>query len=40
MWTRAKNSKNTMAYLKRSDIPYYYALADAFTICDAYFTRG
>src|SRR4029079_11400902 len=39
-WTRAKNSKNTMAYLKRSDIPYYYALADAFTICDAYFTSG
>ncbi len=40
MWTRAKGSKNTMAYLKRSDIPYYYALADAFTICDAYFTSG
>jgi phospholipase C len=26
----------TMAYLTRSDIPYHYALADAFTICDAY----
>lgn len=26
----------TMAYLNRSDIPYHYALADAFTICDAY----
>ncbi|MFI3198242.1 MAG: phospholipase C, phosphocholine-specific [Methylococcaceae bacterium] len=25
-----------MAYLKRSDIPYHFALADAFTICDAY----
>jgi len=40
MWTRAKGSRNTMAYLKRSDIPYYYSLADAFTICDAYFTSG
>src|SRR5581483_4624736 len=37
MWTRAKNSKNTMAYLTRTDIPYHYALADAFTICDAYY---
>jgi phospholipase C len=26
----------TMAYLTRADIPYHYALADAFTICDAY----
>jgi phospholipase C len=27
----------TMGYMTRSDIPYYYALADAFTICDNYF---
>jgi phospholipase C len=26
----------TMAYLERRDIPYHFALADAFTICDAY----
>ena len=26
----------TMSHLVRSDIPYHYALADAFTICDAY----
>jgi phospholipase C len=26
----------TMGYYTRADIPYYYALADAFTICDAY----
>jgi phospholipase C len=26
----------TMAYLARQDIPFHYALADAFTICDAY----
>jgi phospholipase C len=34
-WVAAK-SPLTMAYLKRSDIPYHYALADAFTLCDAY----
>ena len=26
----------TMGYYTRSDLPYYYALADAFTICDGY----
>ncbi|MBV9510738.1 MAG: phospholipase C, phosphocholine-specific, partial [Caulobacteraceae bacterium] len=26
----------TMGYFTREDIPFYYALADAFTICDAY----
>ncbi len=26
-----------MAYYKREDVPFYYALADAFTICDHYF---
>ena len=26
----------TMGYLTRNDLSYYYALADAFTICDAY----
>lgn len=26
----------TMGYLTRADLPYYYALADAFTICDGY----
>jgi len=34
-WIPAKG-KSTMAYLQRADIPFYYALADAFTICDAY----
>src|SRR5262245_60944681 len=37
LWTRAKNSRNAMAYLVRSDIPYWFALGDAFTICDNYF---
>jgi phospholipase C len=27
----------TMGYYNRADLPYYYALADAFTICDNYF---
>jgi phospholipase C len=26
-----------MSYLTRGDVPFYYALADAFTICDNYF---
>jgi phospholipase C len=26
----------TMGYFTRSDLPFHYALADAFTICDAY----
>ncbi|MDB6045617.1 MAG: phospholipase phosphocholine-specific [Gammaproteobacteria bacterium] len=29
-------SATTMAYLTRRDIPFHYALADAFTVCDAY----
>jgi phospholipase C len=27
---------NTMGYYTRKDIPFYYALADAFTLCDNY----
>jgi phospholipase C len=34
-WVPAK-SATTMAYFTREDIPFHYALADAFTICDAY----
>ncbi|WP_055525350.1 phosphocholine-specific phospholipase C [Streptomyces graminilatus] len=34
-WIQAK-SATTMAYLNRKDIPFHYALADSFTICDAY----
>lgn len=26
----------TMGYFTRADLPFYYALADAFTVCDAY----
>ncbi|MBR7827738.1 phospholipase C, phosphocholine-specific [Actinospica sp. MGRD01-02] len=34
-WIAAKGT-TTMAYLDRDDIPFHYALADAFTVCDAY----
>ncbi|MEU8888442.1 phosphocholine-specific phospholipase C [Streptomyces sp. NPDC048442] len=34
-WIPAK-SAGTMAHLNRGDIPFHYALADAFTVCDAY----
>jgi phospholipase C len=35
-WIAAKGER-TMGYFTRADIPYQYALADAFTVCDAYF---
>ena len=34
-WVPSKGT-TTMAYLTRNDIPFHYALADAFTVCDAY----
>ncbi len=34
-WVAAKGT-TSMAYLTREDVPFHYALADAFTICDAY----
>jgi len=34
-WVPAKGT-TTMAYLTRDDIPFHYALADRFTVCDAY----
>ena len=41
-WIAARRAPNkgsaplTMGYLTREDLPFYYALADAFTICDGY----
>ena len=35
-WVPAKTPL-TMGYFTRSDLPFYYALADAFTICDGYY---
>ena len=34
----AENGPVTMGYYTREDLPFYYALADAFTICDNYFS--
>ncbi len=34
-WIAAKGA-TTMAYYTRDDIPFHHALADAFTVCDAY----
>jgi phospholipase C len=34
-WVPAK-TEETMGYFTRADIPFQYALADAFTICDGY----
>lgn len=31
-----ENAPYVMGYFKREDIPFHYALADAFTICDGY----
>ena len=35
-WVPAKGT-TTMAYLERADAAFHYALADAFTVCDAYY---
>ena len=35
-WVDAKGGLTTLGYLNRSDIPFHYALADAYTIGDAY----
>src|SRR5947199_5182563 len=33
----AADAPLTMGYYTRADLPFYYALADAFTICDRYY---
>jgi phospholipase C len=35
-WVNHKQDVLTMGYLRREDVAFHYALADAFTICDAY----
>jgi phospholipase C len=35
-WYYAKGGPTTLGYLNRDDIPFHYALADAYTIGDAY----
>jgi phospholipase C len=34
---RVAGASDTMGYYTRADLPLYYALADAFTLCDHYF---
>ena len=34
-WPKAKG-EHSMAYFRREDVPFHFALADAFTVCDAY----
>ena len=34
--THGESGPLTMGYHTREDLPFYYALADAFTICDGY----
>jgi phospholipase C len=34
-WPKAKG-EHSMAYYRRADVPFHFALADAFTLCDAY----
>jgi phospholipase C len=35
-WVSAKGTSRTLGYLQRNDIPFHFALADNWTICDAY----
>lgn len=47
-WLTAKRAGNqayfnmplTLGYYDRNDIPFYYALADAFTVCDQHFSSS
>ncbi|MBN9617055.1 MAG: phospholipase C, phosphocholine-specific [Acidobacteriales bacterium 59-55] len=36
-WVNQKQDVMTMGHLKRQDVSFHYALADAFTLCDSYF---
>jgi phospholipase C len=36
-WVTQKQDVLTMGYLKREDVSFQFALAEAFTLCDAYF---
>jgi phospholipase C len=37
-WPKAKNTTVSMGHLRESDLPFHWALANAFTVCDAYHT--
>lgn len=37
-WPLAKSTSVAMGYLQQSDLQFHWALANAFTVCDAYYT--
>ncbi|WP_442812973.1 alkaline phosphatase family protein [Streptomyces sp. NBC_01800] len=39
-WVSGVGNVRTLGYLDRGDIPYHYALADNYTICDGYFSSA
>jgi phospholipase C len=39
-WVTQKQDVLTMGYLRREDVAFHHALADAFTICDSYFSSA
>lgn len=39
-WVTQKQDTLTMGYLKREDLAFHFALADAFTTCDSYFSSA
>lgn len=39
-WVAGVGNVRSLGYLDRSDIPFHYALADNYTVCDAYFSSA
>ncbi|MCW2539519.1 MAG: phospholipase phosphocholine-specific [Frankiales bacterium] len=39
-WMASKQKVQCLGYLNRTDLPFHYALADNYTICDAYHASG
>ncbi|SFE33517.1 phospholipase C [Actinacidiphila alni] len=39
-WVAAKGNVRTLGHLTRDDIPFHFALADNWTVCDAYHASG
>jgi len=39
-WVTQKQDVLTMGYLKREDLAFHFALAEAFTVCDSYFSSA
>ncbi|MEL5955041.1 phospholipase C, phosphocholine-specific [Streptomyces sp. CLV115] len=39
-WVTGVGNVRSLGHLERSDIPFHYALADNYTVCDAYFSSA